>query len=100
MVENDRSVCNTTRMLVVETFEIERGLIVAVAPLSDLPIAQRLCALIAREDGTKVSAVAYKEYLLQRNPKPAENEVFLLHGLKKPDVPIGSEITLEISPNP
>lgn len=89
-------------MQVLETFEIERGLIVAVAPASKLSVARRLNAVITRQDGSTVATTAYKEWLLNRDPsvQQDEKEAFLLLGVTKADVPIGSGITLNLAPNP
>lgn len=87
-------------MLVLEIFEIERGLIVAVEASTDLPIGRRLSAVVTRGDGTTVSASAYKEWLLRRSPNPVEGEAFLLRGLRKIDVPVGSDVAFELAAIP
>ena len=87
-------------MRVLETFEIERGLVVAVEAPTGLPTGKRLTAFVTLEDGTSISAVAFKEWLLRRDPHPFEGEAILLHGLKKVDVPIGSDVAIEISAPP
>jgi hypothetical protein len=84
-------------MRVLETFEIERGLVIAVEASTGLPVGKRLTASVTREDGTTLSAVAFKEWLLRRDPRPLENEAYLLPGLKKTDVPVGSEVRLELA---
>lgn len=84
-------------MLVLETFEIDRGLVIAVEAPTDLPMGKRLSATVKRKDGTTIAAVAFKEWLLRRDPNPSENEAFLLHGLDKADVPVGSDVMLQIS---
>lgn len=84
-------------MRVLEIFDIERGLIVAVETSTSLPVGKRLSATVTREDGTTITAIAFKEWLLRRDPRPVENEAFLLRGLKKADVPIGSDIVFELS---
>ncbi|MES2057427.1 MAG: hypothetical protein V4564_15950 [Pseudomonadota bacterium] len=83
-------------MRVLETFEIGRGLVIAVEGASNLPAGKRLSAFVTRGDGTRISAVAYKEWLLRRDLRPVEAEAFLLRGLRKSDVPIGSEVVLEL----
>ncbi len=84
-------------MRVLETFDIERGLVVAVEASTSLPVGKRLSATVTREDGTTITAIAFKEWLLRRDPRPVENEAFLLRGLKKADVPVGSDIVFELS---
>ena len=87
-------------MRVLETFELERGLVIAVEGLTDLPVGKRLSATITRDDGTEVTAVAFKEWLLRRDPRPLESEAFLVRSLKRADVPIGSDVRLELSALP
>jgi len=84
-------------MRVLETFDLERGLVVAVDALTSLPVGKRLSAAVMREDGTTITTIAFKEWLLRRDPRPVESEAFLLRGLKKADVPVGSDIAFELS---
>ncbi|MDB5675635.1 MAG: hypothetical protein JWM65_2617 [Sphingomonas bacterium] len=100
MVESGRLMYHAIPMVVLETFEIERGLIVAVQAPTDLPVGKRLSAVITRGDGTTISATAYKEWLLRRDPELVEGEAFLLRGLRKTDVPVGSEVTLLLAAPP
>ena len=99
-LESGPSIWQIDAMKVLETFELERGLVVAVAPLSRLPTTQRLEARITRDDGTVIKTTAYKERLLIRDPKLLRDgeEAFLLHGMTKANVPVGSEIIIEIAP--
>ncbi len=87
-------------MKVVESFEIARGLVVAVDEPSSLPVGKRLKALVTLADGAILRAPAYKEWLLRRNLEKLESEAYLLHGLTKSDVPLGSNVEFEIEPNP
>ena len=96
-VESRHAVCQSKGMRVLETFEIERGLVVALDAPTGLPVGKRLNASVTREDGTSISAVAFKEWLLRRDPHPTESEAILLQGLKKADVPIGSDVAIELS---
>ena len=85
-------------MRVADTFQITgRGLAVAVDEATDLPVSRKLAATVVRPDGTTVSADAFKEWLLRRSADPIESEAFLLMGLTKADVPIGSELHLSIA---
>jgi len=85
-------------MQIVEVFQVSgRGLVVAAEETTDLPVARSLSARIVRPDGTVVEAEAFKEWLLRRNPAPIEKEAFLLRGLAKSDVPIGSDLHLELA---
>lgn len=82
---------------VSDTFLVTgRGLVVAIDGKTDLPVARRLRATIELADGRTLSAEASKEWFLIRQPVVRENEAFLLHGLNKDDVPIGSLIDLSL----
>ena len=84
-------------MIVAETFEITgRGLAVAVDEVTDLPVGKKLAAVIHRPDGSTLRAEAFKEWLLRRTLDPIENEAFLLLGLTKDDVPVGSDLELTL----
>jgi hypothetical protein len=83
-------------MRVIETFQITgRGLAVAVDEPTDLPAGKRLLAMVIKPDGERLTADAYKEWLLRHTPKPVEGEAFLLMGLAAEDVPVGSEIRVK-----
>ena len=56
-----------------------------------------LSALVRKPDGTTITARAFKEWLLRRTTNPKEGEAFLLSGLAKGDVPIGSEMVLSVA---
>ncbi len=82
-------------MRIVETFQITgRGLAVAVEESTELPVGRKLLAVVNRPDGSSISVEAYKEWLLRRHSEPMEKETFLLMGLSKSDVPIGSKLQL------
>ncbi len=86
-------------MKIVDTFEITgRGLAVATDEITSLPVTAELVAKITCPDGAILSAAAYKEWLLRRQPIVQESEVFLLRGVSKPEVPIGSEIEITTLP--
>jgi hypothetical protein len=85
-------------MRVAEAFQITgRGLVVAVEEVTELPVGKKLSARITTPDGTSIDAEAFKEWLLRRTPELLEKEAYLLVGLVKDDVPVGSEIHLEIA---
>lgn len=63
---------------------------------TDLPVRKRLKAVVTREDGTTISADAFKEWLLRRDHTPPDSEAFLLRGLRKVDVSLGSNIAIEV----
>lgn len=69
---------------------------VATDQVTSLPVGKKLLATITRADGTVLRADAYKEWLLRRNPEPLENEAFLLIGLSKIEVPIGSTLQVNL----
>ena len=51
--------------------------------------------MVIKPDGERLTADAYKEWLLRHTPKPVEGEAFLLMGLAAEDVPVGSEIRVK-----
>ena len=85
-------------MKIVERFQMTgRGLAVVVNEMTDLPVGKKLTARVVLSDGVELTASAYKEWLLRRNPRlPVEKEAFLLVGLDMSDVPEGSEIHLTL----
>jgi hypothetical protein len=85
-------------MRVAEAFQISgRGNAVTVDQTTDLPVAKTLTARLTRPDGTVVVADAHKEWLLRRSTSEAEEkEAFLLRGLDTSDVPLGSDLHLEL----
>lgn len=85
-------------MRIVDTFLITgRGLAVAIDQATELPVGRKLVATVLRPDGGIVSADAFKEWLLRRNPERVETEAFLLVGLSKSDAPIGSDVRFEVA---
>jgi hypothetical protein len=85
-------------MEIEDTFDITgRGLAVAIGQTTNLPVGKKLSARVTRPDGSVVQADAYKEWFLRRTPEPLEREAFLLLGLSKADVPIGSSLQIEQS---
>jgi len=85
-------------MRVADTFEITgRGLAVTVDEATDLPVSKKLAATVVRPDGTTLNADAFKEWLLRRSADPIEGVAFLLMGLTKADVPVGSQLHLRIT---
>jgi len=85
-------------MRVADTFHITgRGLAVAVDEATDLPVSKKLAATVVRPDGTMLNADAFKEWLLRRSTDSIEGEAFLLMGLSKADVPVGSQLHLRIA---
>jgi hypothetical protein len=84
-------------MRVADTFVVTgRGLIVAVEETADLPVGKKLAATVIKRDGSAINADAFKERLLRYSTEPLEGEAFLLIGLAKEDVPVGSELRLTI----
>ena len=87
-------------MKVLETFEISnRGIVVAVDGLTDLPVAKELEAQIKRPDGSVRQFKASKEFLKRTYPEPAETEAFLVYQATKDDIAVGSEIELYLRPD-
>jgi len=62
-----------------------------------LPVSKKLAATVVRPDGTMLNADAFKEWLLRRSTDSIEGEAFLLMGLSKADVPVGSQLHLRIA---
>ena len=78
---------------ITETFEITgRGVVVVIAETVDLGVGKKLAATITKSDGSSFPAVAMQEWLLQREPAPVEHAAFLLAGVNKLDVPLGSTV--------
>ena len=85
-------------MRVADTFQIAgRGLAVVVDEATDLPVNKKLAATVVKPDGTTLNADAFKEWLLHRSGDPIEREAFLLMGLTKADVPVGSQFHLRVA---
>ena len=84
-------------MRVADTFLITgRGLVVAVDETTDMPIGKKLAATVIKTDGAAIEADAFKERFLRYSTEPIKGEAFLLMGLAKEDVPVGSELRLTI----
>ena len=78
-------------MIIADTFHITgRGLVVATDQITSLPVGKKLLATVTRPNGSVLKADAYKEWVLHRNQEPLESEAFLLMGLSKIEIPIGS----------
>lgn len=74
-------------MKVMATFQLQNGVVIAIAETTDLPVGKPLKAVITHPDGQQISAPAFKEWLLRRSLEPIEGEAFLLRGLQIVDVP-------------
>lgn len=78
---------------VIEVFEITgRGAVVLIAETTDRSVREPHRVEIITPDGKVVKTEAYKEFLLRRQPTPVEKEGYLLKGLHKPEVPVGSRL--------
>jgi hypothetical protein len=78
---------------ITATFQITgRGVAAVIDETIDMGVGKELLAKITRPDGTVLEATAYQEWLLRRDPTPLEKTAFLLVGLEKSQVPIGSFI--------
>ncbi len=78
---------------IVETFEITgRGAAVVVDRQTGRDGGRALPVRLIKPSGEAINTDAFKEQLLRRLPQPTENEVFMLKGLHKDDVPAGSLI--------
>lgn len=82
---------------VIESFEITgRGLVVVLPILAlDIPHARPLPVIVRVAGQLPFHAQAFHEILLRRSTAALENSAFLLAGLQKAQVPIGSIVELE-----
>lgn len=84
------------RYKVEEVFQITgRGTVVAIGETTDLPVGKILHATVFRPDGSQLSARAFEEWLLRRDPRPLEKEAYLLQGVEKSEIPEGCSIDLK-----
>lgn len=82
------------RLKVEETFNITgSGLVAVLSGETELGVGKPHKVKIVTPEGKEFETEAYKEWLLRREPKPMENEGFLLMNLSKEEVPIGSVVT-------
>lgn len=87
----------SVRYTIKETFQITgRGTVVAIEETTTLPVGKALRATVFRPDASQFTVKASKEWLLLRHdPRPLEQEAYLLQGIEKVQVPDGSTIELE-----
>nr|WP_315477399.1 hypothetical protein [uncultured Undibacterium sp.] len=80
---------------IAEKFNItDRGTVVVISQITNLPVGKLLKAIIASPNGTHLIADAHKEWLLQRSSQPLENEAYLLRGIEKEQIIDGSSIEI------
>ena len=81
---------------VTDTFEIKnRGLVILGEATCDAVRVGKECeVIIITPLGRTIKAKGYKEWLLRRNPEPLESEAYLVEGVSKSDIPIGSVATI------
>lgn len=85
--------------LVDETFHIEgRGEVVLFSDRAGLPAGYALHARIRLPDGSMFEAQAFREFLRRTEPHVHEREAFLLKGLARDSVPVGSSIEFDPVP--
>jgi hypothetical protein len=81
---------------ILETFDITgRGVAVVIEEIPEFSVGKALLAKVICPDGTGIEATAYREWLLRRSPEPIEKCAFLLRGLEKSQVPVGSYLQIE-----
>ena len=81
------------QFMVIETFEIRgRGTVALIDEPIDCGIGKPLDVTVTRPDATAFPAVAYQEWLLKRSGMTREYTAFLLMGVAKSDLPVGSSI--------
>src|SRR5438270_4421090 len=79
-----------------DTFEITgRGVVILIKGLVEEPEGYSLHARVRTPDGSIVEAQAYREIIMRLQPEPHEREGFLLAGIAKEAIPIGSEVEFE-----
>ena len=84
---------------VEDTFNITgRGLAAVGGGRSDLPVGCLLRTEIRTPDGRVLHAQSYREFLTIRIPQPRERDAFLLVGMAREEVPVGS--TVRVLPPP
>ncbi|MRD49452.1 hypothetical protein GHT07_19440 [Caenimonas koreensis DSM 17982] len=75
------------------TFTITgRGLVAVVSDQMPLSVGKRLRATIILPNGERREFIAWKEWLLRRQPVPHEKDAFLLVEATTAEVPNGSSI--------
>lgn len=81
---------------IVETFEItNRGLVIlGEATCDDIHVGKECQISIVTPSGQTLTRKGYKEWLLRRTPEPLEKEAYLVKGISKSDVPVGSVATI------
>jgi hypothetical protein len=77
---------------ILETFVIARGVVVVLGKATERDAGKPHRVEVALPSGRYLPATAFKEWLLRRGSNPAENEAFLLVGLRKGDIPAGSKL--------
>ncbi|MCB9178001.1 MAG: hypothetical protein H6590_01060 [Flavobacteriales bacterium] len=80
---------------IIDVFEITgRGAVVLIGETTDRSVFNPHKVELLKPDGGIVRTEAYKDLVLRRMPNatPVEKEGYLLKGLHKPDVPLGSRL--------
>ncbi len=76
---------------VIETFHIiGRGLVVVVDGTSNLPVGRGLPVEIETPRGQRFTTMAFREWPRREAPLEDEHDAYLLEGLRRDDVPVGS----------
>ncbi len=75
-----------------------RGTVIAIKEVTDLPVGKPLQATITRPDGSQISTVAFKEWLLLKtSPRAIEQEAYLLRNVEKSQVPDGCSVEVSVN---
>ena len=83
----------TSDFAIVETFEIRgRGAVVVIDEPTGRDGGGGLLVQLIKPSGETVSTDAFKEWFLRRKWQPIEKDAFMLKGLHKEDVPVGSRL--------
>lgn len=79
---------------ILDIFEISgRGLVMLVHALPMLVSSNGIPVVIVRQDGSSITALAYKEIIKRLSAESLVYDAFHIPGIDKNDIPIGSRIS-------
>ena len=82
-----------TEFAIADVFEITgRGAVATIEQITDRAVGKAHAVEVVTPTGEVLSAEAFKELLLRRQPTPIEKEAYMLRGLHKVDIPPGSRL--------
>lgn len=78
---------------IIEVFEItNRGVVAVIAETTERSVGETHKVEVVAPNREVVKTEAFKQFMHRRQPTPVEQEVYLLNGLHKPEVPVGSRL--------